>query len=189
MSLNDLTYAFRETGRRGIWLEESLGPSGVFEDAVQRGQERPPRIARPLDEVAGFGGCSARDDLKRLQNSVHRRSEFMAHVGQEAQLDVVAFLCLRASHLEFLRIDILREVVAGDQKELSFAQFDRGAKVKGDEIDDANIEEQASEGVCVERGKEKNSRDADEAAGDDDGSGVAGRQAVEAIRHDNDRRE
>jgi len=74
----------------------------------------------------------------------------MAHVRKEAQLDLVAFLGLRAGGFEFLGVDVPREVFASQEKQGALMTLDRLSQRESSEVDEGEMEHQATEGIPVE---------------------------------------
>lgn len=64
----------------------------------------------------------------------------MAHVRKEAQLDLVAFLGLRASGFEFLGVDVPREVFASKEKQRTLMTLDRLSQRESSEVDEGEME-------------------------------------------------
>ena len=74
--------------RRKLRRALSSSSRGCFQDP----QERVSCLAPLVDQCAILLVHMLADDVEDLQNPVHRRSHFMAHIGQESRLGVVSLL-------------------------------------------------------------------------------------------------
>ena len=65
---------------------------GVVEDAVEDAKQSLPGLAPFLGQRPVVGAGMLADQFEDLQDAVHRRADFVAHVGEEARFGGVGFL-------------------------------------------------------------------------------------------------
>ena len=102
-----------------------MGELGVVEDAVEDAKQSLPGLAALLGQRPVLRPGVLADHLEDLQHAVHRRTDFVTHVGEEAGLGGVGFFGRLLGAFQFGGVDVAAEVFLGRHKQCQLSTFDR----------------------------------------------------------------